>query len=185
MRTPILGGFATVLALALACGGEAPQPSAPAAPAVPATPAAPPEPPPPAAAGLPADFGTLDDAGKKAALVALGEKVYTTGGSGGVACVTCHQANGEGLAPSFPPLKGQKDAMGDCTKHAGIVVHGLKGEIEIAGVKYNGVMPAQGNLSDEEIAAVITYERSSWGNDFGACLPESVVAARAAPPPTL
>lgn len=184
MRTPILGGVAVVLALTFACGGgEAPTPAAPVEPAAP-----PPTPEPvaaPAAAGLPADFASLDDAGKKAALLALGEKVYTTGGSGGVACVTCHQANGEGLAPSFPPLKGQKDAMGDCTKHAGFVVHGLKGEIEIAGVKYNGVMPAQGNLSDDEIAAVITYERNSWGNDFGICGPETVAAARQAPPPTL
>lgn len=182
--TFLLAGVAGVLALSFACGGgEAPPP--PAEPVAPAEPPAPPAPPPaPAAEGLPADFATLDDAGKLAALVALGEKVYTTGGSGGVACVTCHQANGEGLPPSFPPLAGQTDFMGDCAKHAGFVINGLKGEIEVGGVKYNGVMPAQGNLTDDEIAAVITYERQSWGNAAGACLPDAVAAARAATPPT-
>ncbi len=183
MRSALLvTGMTGLLSLAFACGGEpAPAPAPEPAPA----PVPEPTPPPaPVAAGLPADFDALDDAGKKAALMTLGETVYNTGGSGGVACITCHQANGEGLPPSFPPLVGQAALMGDCVKHAGFVVHGLKGEIEVNGVKYNGVMPAQGNLSDAEIAAVITFERSSWGNDFGACLPATVAAARAAAPPT-
>jgi cytochrome c oxidase subunit 2 len=45
-------------------------------------------------------------------------------------------------------------------------------------VKYNGAMPPQANLSDLQIAAVITYERNSWGNDYGVCLPADVKAAR-------
>lgn len=128
------------------------------------------------------DLASMSEEEQMAFLMKLGEDVYTTGGSGGVACVTCHQANGEGLPPSFPPLKGEQEWMGTCETHAGYVVHGMKGEIEVAGVKYNGVMPAQGNLSDLEIAAVITYERNAWGNDYGLCLPESVAAARKAPP---
>jgi mono/diheme cytochrome c family protein len=148
-----------------------PPPAAPAAPAAPATPAA------PAAAGG-EDLKALPPDQQKAKLMELGKKVYETGGSGGLACITCHQANGEGLPPSFPPLKGTKDFMGDCTKHAGYVVKGLNGEITVNGVKYNGQMPAQGNLTDLEIAAVITYERNTWGNDYGICLPETVAAAR-------
>ncbi len=124
------------------------------------------------------DFDAMSDEEKMKTLMELGEKVYLTGGSGGVACSTCHQANGEGLPPSFPPLKGQGDFMGDCKKHAGYVINGLQGEIDVGGVKYNGVMPAQANLSDLEIAAVITYERMSWGNDYGMCSPADVAAAR-------
>ena len=111
----------------------------------------------------------------------LGKEVYTSGGNGGIACTTCHQENGEGTKGAFPPLKGQKDHMGDCAKHAGIVIDGMTGEIEVDGVKYNGVMTPQGDLlSDIEIAAVLTYERNSWGNEFGDCKPEDVAAARAA-----
>lgn len=155
---------------------EAPKPADAAPPAAPAgeAPAAA-----PAAGPLTAEsLAAMDDAGKKTALLDLGKKVYETGGSGGLACVTCHQANGEGLPPSFPPLKGQGEFMGDCKKHAGYVIKGLQGEITVGGVKYNGVMPPQANLSDLEIAAVISYERMSWGNNFGICLPDAVAAAR-------
>lgn len=175
--------FAILAALA-ACGGSDPAPAPEAAPAVEEkAPAAAEEPPAeeaPAAEEEAAepDFASLSDEDKLAQLMELGETVYTTGGSGGVACVTCHQANGAGLPPSFPPLAGSKDNMGDCKTHAGYVVHGLKGELEVQGTTYNGVMPAQGNLSDMEIASVITYERMSWGNDYGPCMPEDVAAAR-------
>ena len=108
----------------------------------------------------------------------LGEAVYKTGGSGGIPCNTCHMDNGKGTPGVFPPLVGQKDHMGDCGQHAGYVLRGLTGKITVDGVDYNGAMPAQSNLSDLEIAAVITYERSSWGNDYGLCLPEAVAAVR-------
>ena len=69
--------------------------------------------------------------------------------------------------------------MGDCAKHAGIVIHGLQGELVVDGTTYNGVMTAQGAmLNDLQIAAVITYERQSWGNDFGYCFPKDVAGAR-------
>ena len=124
------------------------------------------------------DFGAMSDEEKLAYLMKEGENVYTTGGSGGLACVTCHQADGKGQKGVFPPLVGQKDHMGDCGKHAGMVINGLQGEIVVDGVTYNSAMPAQGNLTDLEIAAVITYERQSWGNDYGPCMPEAVAAAR-------
>jgi mono/diheme cytochrome c family protein len=124
------------------------------------------------------DFASLAPDEQKAFLMKKGEEVYKTGGSSGVACVTCHQANGEGMKGAFPPLAGAGDAMGDCTQHAGMIINGLQGKIEVLGVEYNGVMPPQPGLSDLEIAAVITYERSSWGNDYGACMPDQVAAAR-------
>ncbi len=116
---------------------------------------------------------------QKAALMKLGETVYTTGGKKGLACVTCHQANGEGLPGAFPSLVGQKDHMGDCAKHAALILDGLSGEITVNDVVFNGVMtPQRDLLTDLEIAAVMTYERSSWGNDYGLCLPEQVAAVR-------
>lgn len=176
---------ASALVIAAACGGSEPAPAPKAeAPKAEEPMKEEPKAEEPEAEEAGPDFASMSDEDKVKYLMTEGEKVYTTGGSGGVACVTCHQANGEGLPPSFPPLKGAKDWMGTCEHHAGMVVHGLKGEIEVAGAKYNGVMPAQGNLSDLEIAAVITYERMSWGNDFGPCMPEAVAAARTAPAPT-
>jgi mono/diheme cytochrome c family protein len=171
--------IASLIAMGAACSGGEPAPAP--APA----PEAPPAPPAPvvAPAAAPVDLSTLDDAGKLAALQKIGEAVYNNGGNGGIACTTCHQPTGEGTPPAFPPLKGQKDWMGTCVHHAGLVVHGLTGEIEVGGVKYNGVMPAQGNLSDLEIAAVITYVRTAWGNDFGPCFPEDVAKARTEPAP--
>lgn len=170
--------LASVALLSLiACGGSEP-PKPPPKPPEAAKPKPKPTPEPKKAEPKGPDFATLGDDEKKAYLMKLGEEVYKTGGSGSLACTTCHQPNGEGLPPGFPPLKGQKEWMGDCAKHAGIVINGLQGEIEVAGVKYNGVMPAQGNLSDLEIAAVISYERNSWGNDFGHCMPDVVASSR-------
>jgi cytochrome c oxidase cbb3-type subunit 2 len=80
-------------------------------------------------------------------------------------CSACHQVNGEGLPSVFPPLKGSgvvtKD---DATKHIRIVLDGLQGG-KAGGVAYASVMPAfAAVLSDAEIADIIDYERSSWGN---------------------
>lgn len=168
--------------LLVACGGsETPAPAPAPAPAKEA-PKPPPEPKEDPVEKLNKEFAALDDDAKKHDwLMKQGENVYKTGGNGGIACMTCHMENGEGTKGAFPPLKGQKDHMGDCAKHAGIVINGMTGEIEVDGVKYNGVMTPQGELlSDIEIAAVLTYERNTWGNDFGDCLPEDVAKARAA-----
>jgi nitrite reductase (NO-forming) len=165
--------FVVVLAVVGCFEPPAPTGPKPGMPQVmrPAPPATPPPGPPSAAPAAPA-----------AAPADLGQAVYESGGSTGLACATCHQRDGAGLPPSFPPLKGQAAAMGDCVQHAGIVVHGLSGKLVIDGVEYNGVMPAQGNLGDEEIAAVITYERTHFGNSAGACSVADVVAARAKAP---
>lgn len=138
------------------------------------------------AAGVPTptdvDLAAMSDDERQAFLMELGEKVYTAG-EGGIACTTCHQANGKGLPGAFPPLVGQKDHMGDCVKHAGIVIHGLQGEMVVDGATYNGVMTAQGAMLDDlRVAAVISYVRNRWGNDYGFCTPADAAAARAAAP---
>jgi mono/diheme cytochrome c family protein len=120
----------------------------------------------------PAGFDTMSDADKLAALVQHGEETY------GAVCAACHQANGEGVANVFPPLKGSGEFYGDAKHHAGIIIKGLSGTIEVQGQTYNGTMPPQGALSDWDIAAVATYERNSWGNADGMVLPADVAAAR-------
>jgi mono/diheme cytochrome c family protein len=177
MRTCIAMLLLTGLA---ACGGT--PPAEPPKTETPKVEAPKVETPPPAAKK---DLAAMSDDEKKAYMLEIGKNVYETGGSGGVACITCHQADGKGLTGAFPPLAGQKDIMGDCVKHAGLVVHGYSGEITVDGAKFNGQMPAQPTLSDEEIAGAISFERSSFGNDFGICLPDAVATARTAPPPKL
>jgi nitrite reductase (NO-forming) len=99
-----------------------------------------------------------------------GEAVYKR------TCITCHQANGEGIANTFPPL-AKSDYLADREKTIGQVIKGKTGEIEVNGKKYNSVMPPQ-ELSDEEIAAVLTFVYSNLGNSGGAVTPEEVKAVR-------
>ncbi len=97
-----------------------------------------------------------------------------------VRCSVCHQMNGQGVA-SFPPLAGSSWVQGNEKRPIRIVLHGLQGKIRVDGKEYNGVMPGLGKqLSDEEIAAVLTYVRSSWGNQAPAVTAESVRAVREA-----
>jgi cytochrome c oxidase cbb3-type subunit 2 len=95
-------------------------------------------------------------------------------------CSACHQANGEGLPGAFPPLKGSgvvtKD---DATKHMHVVLDGLQGG-KVGGVVYESAMPAfAATLSDAEIADIINFERSSWGNHGKPVTAAQVAAERA------
>jgi cytochrome c oxidase subunit 2 len=107
-----------------------------------------------------------DDPTKKweqADLVARGEKVYAAN------CVACHQANGRGTPPAFPPLAAGKITVGPKEGHIDIVLNG----------KPNTAMAAFGKqLSDTDLAAVVTYERNSWGNKAGMVQPAEVKARR-------
>ena len=80
-------------------------------------------------------------------------------------CASCHQQNGEGIAKTFPPLKNSATVNSDNPeKHIRTVLFGAEGT-EINGFVYPAAMPEQkDNLTDEEIASIINYERSSWGN---------------------
>ncbi|MEZ4317316.1 MAG: cytochrome c [Myxococcota bacterium] len=167
MRTMMLATL-----LAVGCGGaeETPKP-APEAPKV-----AEPKPEPAPAPEPEKDFGTMSEEEQHAFLMKKGEEVYL---NSSLACKTCHQEDGKGQAGVFPPLVGQKDHMGDCVKHAAIVIYGLQGELVVDGTTYNGAMTPQGTmLNDVEIASVISYERQSWGNDYGFCSPDDVKKAR-------
>lgn len=85
-------------------------------------------------------------------LMERGEQVYSR------SCSSCHQPGGEGLPPMFPALKGSEIALNDVTAHIDIVVNGKSGTS----------MAAFGpQLSETDIAAVVTYERNAWDNDTG------------------
>ncbi len=93
-----------------------------------------------------------------------GKKLYTTH------CSTCHQANGQGLPGAFPALAGSPVATGPAEGHLDIVLNGKPGTAMLA---------FGPQLSNEELAAIITYERNSWGNDTGdEVTAEQVQAAR-------
>ncbi|MGR5266683.1 cytochrome c oxidase subunit II [Vibrio astriarenae] len=98
-----------------------------------------------AAAALTSELG-MDE------LMAQGESVYAA------RCAVCHQANGEGVTGAFPAIKGSAIATGDLDAHIDIIVNGRAGT----------AMQAFANqLTEQEIAAVITYQRNAWGNDTG------------------
>ncbi|MDP9110660.1 MAG: cytochrome c [Candidatus Eremiobacteraeota bacterium] len=80
-------------------------------------------------------------------------------------CSSCHQSQGTGTAGAFPPLAKNPVVVGNATQVIHIVKYGLQGAIKVNGQTYNGQMPKwQGTLSDPQIASVLTYIRSSWGN---------------------
>ncbi len=98
-------------------------------------------------------------------------------------CVTCHMADGNGLAGAFPPLAGSEWVTGPAARPIAIVLHGLQGPITVKGQVYNSAMIAYGTgvpMSDDEVAAVLTYVRSSFGNSAPAVTPAEVAAVRAA-----
>ena len=95
-------------------------------------------------------------------------------------CGACHQENGEGMAGVFPPLKGSSVVnKADASKHIDIVLGGLQGA-RASGVTYTNPMPAfAATLSDEEIAAIIDYERGAWGNHGNLVAAAQVASERA------
>lgn len=104
--------------------------------------------------------------------VADGKQVFT------VNCVACHQASGKGLPGVFPPLDGSEWVVGDERTLVNVLLHGVSGEITVMGNSYKGAMPAFKQLSNNELAAVVTYIRAEWSNKAGAIKPELFEAER-------
>jgi hypothetical protein len=95
-------------------------------------------------------------------------------------CSACHGTDGKGATGGqFPPLAGSPWVAGDATRATKIVLHGLHGEVEVDGRTFNLEMPPQGGmLPDDQIAAILTSVRSSWGNKEQAVTAEFVKAVR-------
>jgi nitrite reductase (NO-forming) len=94
-------------------------------------------------------------------------------------CAACHQSSGQGLASAFPPLAAADYLNADKERAIRVVIGGLSGAITVNGELYNSQMPAL-ELSDEDIANVLTYVYSTWGNAGHTITPEEVAAQRAA-----
>ena len=108
----------------------------------------------------PADGGETTAATATAATPVAGKGEVTYG----QICASCHQATGVGVDGTFPPLKGSSWITGDPRVPISIVIAGLQGEIIVDGKTYNGAMQPWGMLSDDDVANVLTYARSQWGN---------------------
>jgi len=85
-------------------------------------------------------------------LMVKGEEAYNR------SCAACHMANGEGIPGAFPGLKGSAIALGPVAEHLDAVVNGVSG---------TAMQAFGGQLSEVDLAAIITYERNAWGNDVG------------------
>ena len=108
-----------------------------------------------------------------------GQKIYVREGH----CVTCHQADGKGLAPSFPSIENSPWVAGDKDRLIKVSMYGLMGPLEINGRKYDGQVPMTpfgGLLNDEELASVLTYVRNSFGNKADPIQANEVQKVRAA-----
>jgi mono/diheme cytochrome c family protein len=162
----MIGAFVALRARP-AAAAEAPAAAAPAAAGAPAAApaAAPASSPAPAASG--------------ADLLATGQRIYST------VCIACHQPTGMGLPPMFPPLAGSDWVnVSKPDRIIRMVLHGFTGPITLNGKPFTSpapLMPPQGGaLNDEQIAGVLTYVRSNFGNKAGPVTPDQVKAIREA-----
>jgi mono/diheme cytochrome c family protein len=119
-------------------------------------------------------FSSHGSAGAAGATAPDGKAIYAAN------CSACHQASGAGGGP-FPPLAGNSDVSGaDTSALIATLLNGRSGPIQANGKTYGGVMPAwKSSLTNAQIAAVLTYVRSAWGNDGAIVSEEQVAAARA------
>jgi mono/diheme cytochrome c family protein len=112
-------------------------------------------------------------------LAVLGGTLYTAN------CATCHLPTGLGLPGAIPPLANSDWVSGSPERLIRVVLNGLQGPVVVNGTTFPGAaaMPAFGstgtNLSDDRIAAILTYVRQAWGNASDPVSPEQVAAVRA------
>ncbi|MEB2781734.1 copper-containing nitrite reductase [Algoriphagus sp. C2-6-M1] len=103
--------------------------------------------------------------------IELGKQMYAR------TCQACHQEQGQGIPNAFPPLANADYLNEDVERAINIVLHGKTGEITVNGKTYNSVMTAQ-TLTDEQVANVLTYVYSSWGNSGAVVTPTMVTKAK-------
>lgn len=124
-------------------------------------------------------YSTTNLKGKDFELFNKGKELYAKEGF----CITCHQADGNGLpASGFPPLAGTEWVTGKEERLIKIILKGLMGPIVVKGQNYEGMVPMtpfEGLMDDEEVAAVATYIRNSFGNKADVVQPAKVKEIRA------
>jgi mono/diheme cytochrome c family protein/glucose/arabinose dehydrogenase len=99
-------------------------------------------------------------------------------------CAACHQPSGQGQDGLAPPLVDSEWVLGPPSRLIGIVLHGLNGPVTVGGKTYNMDMPALPTMSDDDVAAVLTFVRRNWEHDASPVAPAAVAKMRAASRPT-
>ena len=94
-------------------------------------------------------------------------------------CLSCHQADGGGVPHLNPPLYESTDVVGDKKKIISIVLKGMTDRVPIDGEYYSNNMAPHPELSNQQVADVLTFIRSNWGNKASAVTPAEVQAVRA------
>jgi nitrite reductase (NO-forming) len=120
---------------------------------------------------IPQEERKVPTASTKAERIEFGRTTYMS------VCQACHMADGSGVEGAFPPLTESDYFNDDPTKAISAVVNGLTGEITVNGETYNGIMPRQ-NLTDEEVANVVTYLLNNFNNSGGEVSPQQVAQVR-------
>ena len=96
-------------------------------------------------------------------LMTLGKQQYDQ------ICAACHRVDGKGLPPLYPALKGSSVAVGKpISRHISLILHGIPG---------SAMQPYKDQLSDKDIAAIVTYERNAWENNTDDVVQPADVAA--------
>jgi mono/diheme cytochrome c family protein len=93
-----------------------------------------------------------------ASAMARGKIVYTN------ICLACHMADGNGVPTMNPPLVKTEYVLGDKTRLIKIVLNGFKEDVQINGQSFSNNMTPHKDLTDRQIADVLTYVRKSFGN---------------------
>ncbi len=106
----------------------------------------------------------------------VGKRLYSQN------CVVCHQATGLGIAGQFPPLAASEWVLSEGS-HADnqlvlLMLNGHQGSMQVKDQSYNNAMPQWKQLSDDQIAAILTYIRSDWGNNAPVIDPAFVAQIR-------
>ena len=95
-------------------------------------------------------------------------------------CLACHMADGSGVPGMHPPIRNTEWVTGDKERLIDLVLNGMSGEIEVNGETYNSIMPPHSHLTDQQIAHVLSYIRTNFGNDASEIMASEVAKVRAA-----
>lgn len=120
---------------------------------------------------IPVTQRNIPKASTKQERIKFGKETYSS------VCQSCHMADGSGIEGAFPPIANSDYLNENPDRGISAVVHGLSGEITVNGQTYDGVMPSQ-NLSNEEVANVVTYILNNFDNEGGKVTPEDVERIR-------
>ena len=105
--------------------------------------------------------------------IARGKTVY------GTYCLACHQEDGSGVPNMNPPIINTSWVLGSKTVLIQQVLKGSANKVEIDGEKFHNTMPPQAQLTDQQIADVLTFVRNSFGNKASIVTPAEVKTVRA------